>query len=115
MTIESVLVLLYLQQHQAGRELFGSVNAQDLQVTFEVCFGVLDEDAARLKAEAKAARSKETRTKTALRKAIEQRQEYGPPLRSTSTCSKRHTPSPPTGGWPSVCSSPARSTTTAGC
>ncbi|MFD6362795.1 RING finger protein [Streptomyces roseolus] len=78
-TIDSVLVLLYLQQHQAGRELFGSVNAQDLQVTFEVCFGVLDEEAARLKAEAKAARSKETRTKTALRKAIEQRLEYGLP------------------------------------
>lgn len=78
-TIDSVLVLLYLQQHQAGRELFGSVNAQDLQVTFEVCFGVLDEEATRLKAEAMAARSKETRTKTALRKAIEQRLEYGLP------------------------------------
>ncbi|MEU7295200.1 hypothetical protein AB0A76_18600 [Streptomyces exfoliatus] len=78
-TLDSVMVLLYLQQHQAGRELFGSVNAQDLQVTFEVCFGVLDEEAARLKAEASAARSKETRTKTALRKAIEQRLEYGLP------------------------------------
>ncbi|MDQ8705132.1 hypothetical protein RCO28_21925 [Streptomyces sp. LHD-70] len=75
-TIESVLVLLYLQQHQAGRELFGSVKNQDLQVTLEVCFGVLDEEAARLKAETKAAASKETRTKTALRKAIEQRLEY---------------------------------------
>ncbi|OKI03405.1 hypothetical protein A6A06_39365 [Streptomyces sp. CB02923] len=72
-------MLLYLQQHHAGRELFGSVNAQDLQVTFEVCFGVLDEEAARLKAEAKAARGKEARTKNALRKAIEQRLEYGLP------------------------------------
>lgn len=78
-TIDSVMALLYLQQHQAGRDLFGSVNAQDMQVTFEVCFGVLDEEAARLKAEAKDARSKETRTKGMLLKLIEQRMEHGLP------------------------------------
>jgi hypothetical protein len=40
-TIDSVMALLYLPQYLAGRELFGSVSAQDMQVTFEVCFGVL--------------------------------------------------------------------------
>lgn len=78
-TIDSVLALVYLQQHHAGRDTFGSVSAADMNVTLEVCFGVLDEQAARLKAQAQAARSRATRDATAVRKAVEQRQKYGLP------------------------------------
>ncbi|MFF1691699.1 hypothetical protein [Streptomyces sp. NPDC058254] len=78
-TIDTVLALLYLQQHHAGRNTFGSVNVADMNLTLEVCFGVLDEEAARFKAQAQAARSRATRSATALRKAIEQRQKYGLP------------------------------------
>ncbi|MFJ5129863.1 hypothetical protein ACIP80_32855 [Streptomyces sp. NPDC088555] len=78
-TIDTVLVLVYLQQHHAGRDTFGSVGVADMNLTLEVCFGVLDEAAARLKAQAKAARSRAARDATALRKANEQRQKYGLP------------------------------------
>ncbi|MFB7482959.1 hypothetical protein ACFUEM_32885 [Streptomyces anulatus] len=78
-TLDTVLVLVYLQQHHAGRSTFGSVSAADMNLTLEVCFGVLDEGAARLKAQAHAARSRATRDATALRKANEQRQKYGLP------------------------------------
>ncbi|MFJ5228148.1 hypothetical protein [Streptomyces sp. NPDC088400] len=78
-TIDTVLVLVYLQQHHAGRNTFGSVSAADMNLTLEVCFGILDEEAARLKAQAQAARSRATRDATAVRKAVEQRQKYGLP------------------------------------
>ncbi|MCX4852062.1 hypothetical protein [Streptomyces sp. NBC_00893] len=78
-TIDTVLVLVYLQQHHAGRNTFGSVSVTDMNLTLEVCFGLLDEAAAHLKAQAKAARSRATRDATALRKASEQRQKYGLP------------------------------------
>ncbi|MFE7757202.1 hypothetical protein [Streptomyces sp. NPDC057429] len=78
-TLDTVLVLVYLQQHHAGRSTFGSVSAADMNLTLEVCFGVLNEEAARLKAQVHAARSRATRDATALRKANEQRQQYGLP------------------------------------
>ncbi|MEV7152745.1 hypothetical protein AB0O05_40335 [Streptomyces sp. NPDC093084] len=78
-TIDTVLALVYLQQHHAGRDTFGSVGAADMNLTLEVCFGILDEAAARLKARAKAARSQATRDATTLRKAVERRQSYGLP------------------------------------
>ncbi|WP_432171193.1 hypothetical protein [Streptomyces sp. 1222.5] len=78
-TIDTVLVLVYLQQHHAGRDTFGSVSVADMNLTLEVCFGVLSEEAARLKAQARAARSRATRDATAVRKAVEQRQKYGLP------------------------------------
>ncbi|MFE1452721.1 coiled-coil domain-containing protein [Streptomyces olivaceoviridis] len=78
-TIDTVLVLVYLQQHHAGRDTFGSVSVADMNLTLEVCFGVLSEKAARLKAQSRAARSRATRDTTAVRKAVEQRQKYGLP------------------------------------
>ncbi|MFJ2217794.1 hypothetical protein ACIQVO_36760 [Streptomyces sp. NPDC101062] len=78
-TIDTALVLVYLQQHHAGRNIFGSVSVADMDLTLEVCFGVLNEGAARLKAQARAARSRATRDATASRKAVEQRQKYGLP------------------------------------
>ncbi|MET7919199.1 hypothetical protein ABZU45_25545 [Streptomyces avermitilis] len=78
-TIDTVLVLVYLQQHHAGRDTFGSVSVADMNLTLEVCFGVLSEETARLKAQARAARSRATRGATAVRKAVEQRQKYGLP------------------------------------
>lgn len=78
-TIDTVLVLVYLQQHHAGRDTFGSVSVADMNLTLEVCFGVLSEETARLKAQARAARSRATRDATAVRKAVEQRQKYGLP------------------------------------
>ncbi|MEV7160238.1 hypothetical protein AB0N77_37470 [Streptomyces misionensis] len=78
-TLDTVLVLIYEQQHHAGRNTFGSVSAADMNLTLEVVFGILGEEAARLKAQAKATRREATRDATALRKANEQRQKYGLP------------------------------------
>lgn len=78
-TIDSVAALLYLQQIHAGRQVFGGVSPQDLQLTVEICFGLMSEKSAKLKAAASAAGSRATRATTALRKANEQRQGYGLP------------------------------------
>ncbi|MET9183002.1 hypothetical protein ABZX88_33065 [Kitasatospora aureofaciens] len=78
-TIDSVMALLYLQQAYAGVRAFGGANAQDLAVTIEVVFGLLDEKAAKLKAQAAAAGRRATRAASELRKATEQRLSYGLP------------------------------------
>ncbi|MFJ9776177.1 hypothetical protein ACIRVF_33930 [Kitasatospora sp. NPDC101157] len=78
-TIDSVMALLYLQQAYAGLRAFGGANAQDLAVTIEVVFGLLDEKAAKLKAQAAAAGRRATRAASELRKANEQRLSYGLP------------------------------------
>ncbi|MBD0692487.1 hypothetical protein [Streptomyces sp. CBMA123] len=78
-TIDSVMALLYLRQAYAGVRAFGGATAQDMAVTIEVVFGLLDEKAARLKAEASSAGRRATRAATDLRKAEEQRLAYGLP------------------------------------
>ncbi|MFF5372841.1 hypothetical protein [Streptomyces sp. NPDC013187] len=72
-TVDSVMTLLYLRQVHAGHTVYGGANANDLGVTIEVCFGLLDEKAAKLKAQAIAAKNRATKAATALRKAAEQR------------------------------------------
>ncbi|NGO86899.1 hypothetical protein [Streptomyces sp. 196(2019)] len=52
-TLDSVMSLLYLQQIHASRTVYGGANANDLAVTFEVVFGLLDEKAAKLKAQSR--------------------------------------------------------------
>ncbi|MGI5451512.1 hypothetical protein ACQEVM_38270 [Streptomyces sp. CA-243310] len=78
-TIDCVMALHYLQQVHAPQRTFGAVNPQDMSVTLEVCLGALDENGARLKAQAKSSRSRATRDSTAQRKANEQRLAYGLP------------------------------------
>ncbi|TQF07938.1 hypothetical protein E6W39_00955 [Kitasatospora acidiphila] len=78
-TIDSVMALLYLQQAHAGRRPFAAVNSQDLAVTIEVVFGLLDDKAVKLKAQASAAGRRATRATSQLAKANEQRLSYGLP------------------------------------
>ncbi|MFD3522206.1 hypothetical protein [Streptomyces sp. NPDC058653] len=80
-TLNSVMALLYLQQAHAGIKVYGDVKLQDLAVTIEICFGLLDEKVARLKGAATAAKSKATKAATALKKAMEQREADGLPTR----------------------------------
>ncbi|WP_329240811.1 hypothetical protein OG223_53120 [Streptomyces sp. NBC_01478] len=72
-TIDSVMTLLYLQQAYAGHTVYGGANLNDLGVTIEVCFGLLDEKATKLKAQSTAAKRSATKAATDLKKALEQR------------------------------------------
>ncbi|WP_405773684.1 hypothetical protein [Streptomyces sp. NBC_00859] len=78
-TIDSVMTLLYLQQVYAGQMVYGGANLQDLAVTIEVCFGLLDEQAAKLKAQSTAAKRRATTAATKLKTAREQRLADGLP------------------------------------
>lgn len=79
-TLDSVMSLLYLQQIHASRIVYGGANGNDLAVTFEVVFCLLDEKAAKLKAQSTAAKRKATKASSALEKAIEQRMADGLPV-----------------------------------
>ncbi|MGY5059993.1 hypothetical protein ACWDFR_39015 [Streptomyces sp. 900105755] len=79
-TLDSVMALCYLQQVHASHTVYGSVNANDLAVTIEVCFNLLDEQAAKLKAQCTSAKRSASTAATALKKAREQRIADGLPV-----------------------------------
>ncbi|MFF0018831.1 hypothetical protein [Streptomyces sp. NPDC005374] len=78
-TLDSMMALCYLQQVHASHTVYGGANLNDLGVTIEVCFGLLDEEAATRKARAAAAKRDATRAATVLKKAMEQRLADGLP------------------------------------
>ncbi|MEU9348027.1 hypothetical protein AB0D74_43210 [Streptomyces sp. NPDC048278] len=79
-TLDSVMALCYLQQVHASHTVYGGANANDLAVTIEVCFNLLDEQTAKLKARSTAAKRSASNAATALKKAREQRTAYGLPV-----------------------------------
>ncbi|MCU8592153.1 hypothetical protein [Streptomyces sp. A13(2022)] len=78
-TLDAVMTLLYLQQAHVGHAVYGGANANDLAVTIEVCFNLLDEEATRLKAHSTAATRRASAKATQLKKALEQRVADGLP------------------------------------